>query len=164
MQKVYPAVILYSNKDFFQTSIEMSRLPSGVLRWVADYGVSDPGFPNWAFWQYSDSGIVTGVNGTVDLDYFRGTLTDLQKLTQWEKKSPVSIVPATPVAATVNGQSVQAYAIDGETYLNWAVLQLWGFKAKGKPGSWNFVGDVVEGEIVDAAVVDLKNALRILQG
>ena len=45
--------------------------------WVAEYGVSQPkavnGWTDWTFWQYSESGKVSGVNGSVDLDYFNGT-------------------------------------------------------------------------------------------
>ena len=44
--------------------------------WVAEYGVTQPkavnGWTNWTFWQYSESGKVSGVNGNVDLDYFNG--------------------------------------------------------------------------------------------
>jgi lysozyme len=45
--------------------------------WVAEYGVSSPkavnGWDNWTFWQYSSTGKVSGVNGSVDLDDFNGT-------------------------------------------------------------------------------------------
>lgn len=48
--------------------------------WVAEYGVSTPkkvnGWSTWAFWQYSESGSVAGIN-PVDLDYFNGSLDDL---------------------------------------------------------------------------------------
>lgn len=43
--------------------------------WVADYGVQRPdsigGWSSWSGFQYSDKGAVSGVNGHVDLDYFR---------------------------------------------------------------------------------------------
>lgn len=49
--------------------------------WVAEYGVSSPkavnGWTNWTFWQYSSTGTIGGVNGSVDLDYFKGTYQDL---------------------------------------------------------------------------------------
>ncbi|OOB80254.1 MAG: hypothetical protein BEN19_05875 [Epulopiscium sp. Nuni2H_MBin003] len=43
--------------------------------WVAEYGVSEPNsIGNWSEWvgfQYSDSGTVSGIDGDVDLDYFK---------------------------------------------------------------------------------------------
>ena len=42
--------------------------------WIAEYGVSRPDMRNhwrrWAGWQYTDSGRVEGISGTVDRDYF----------------------------------------------------------------------------------------------
>lgn len=53
--------------------------------WVAEYGVQSPkpvaGWEGWTFWQYSESGTVTGISGSVDLDVFQGTLADLAALT-----------------------------------------------------------------------------------
>lgn len=52
--------------------------------WVAEYGVTTPkpvsGWSAWTFWQYSESGTVDGVQGTVDLDIFQGDLAALQAL------------------------------------------------------------------------------------
>jgi MYXO-CTERM domain-containing protein len=36
------------------------------------------GWSGWKFWQYSDSGSVSGIPATVDLDEFNGSLADLQ--------------------------------------------------------------------------------------
>lgn len=41
--------------------------------WVADYGVQEPGNGNWNTWegfQYTDEGLIAGINGYVDRDYF----------------------------------------------------------------------------------------------
>lgn len=52
--------------------------------WTANY-TSNPcpwtsdRWANWTFWQYSDSGTVAGIEGAVDLDWFAGTLDDLQR-------------------------------------------------------------------------------------
>ena len=35
-------------------------------------------WPNWAFWQHSETGAVSGVTGPVDLDRFQGDLLALQ--------------------------------------------------------------------------------------
>lgn len=59
--------------------------------WVAEYGVSSPkpvnGWANWTFWQYSSTGQMGGVSGSVDLDYFSGTL---QTLTAFVNASAVT--------------------------------------------------------------------------
>jgi lysozyme len=52
--------------------------------WVANYGATCPSMPvgwtQWAFWQNSDSGSVSGISGGVDTDVFNGTLAQLQTL------------------------------------------------------------------------------------
>jgi lysozyme len=52
--------------------------------WVANWGVSCPSLPPpWGrlrFWQYSDSGSVSGISGAVDLDEYNGSLAELQGL------------------------------------------------------------------------------------
>jgi lysozyme len=49
--------------------------------WVANYGVSCPKMPDgwdqWRFWQSSESGTVSGIDGATDLDTFQGTMDDL---------------------------------------------------------------------------------------
>jgi len=49
--------------------------------WVANWGVSCPTMPSawssWVFWQYSDTGSVSGISGQVDLNRFNGSLADL---------------------------------------------------------------------------------------
>jgi len=54
--------------------------------WIAEYGVDSPtvpaGWTSWTFWQSSESGTVSGISGSVDLDVFQGTLADLAALTQ----------------------------------------------------------------------------------
>ncbi|HEX6900242.1 MAG TPA: GH25 family lysozyme [Thermoanaerobaculia bacterium] len=53
--------------------------------WIAEYTTaSAPKLPNgwttWEFWQYSQSGQVSGITGDVDLDVFNGSADDLR---QW---------------------------------------------------------------------------------
>ncbi len=49
--------------------------------WVANWGTSCPTLPSawssWVFWQYSDTGSVSGISGQVDLNRFNGSLADL---------------------------------------------------------------------------------------
>jgi lysozyme len=49
--------------------------------WVAEYGVNSPtvpkGWDNWIIWQHGQSGSVAGVEGSVDLNVFKGGLERL---------------------------------------------------------------------------------------
>jgi lysozyme len=50
---------------------------------VAEYEVAAPKLPSgwstWKFWQSSQSGTVSGVTGSVDLDVFNGTAAALRQ-------------------------------------------------------------------------------------
>jgi lysozyme len=50
--------------------------------WVPSFFVSPPlmGQPDWSFWQFSDRGRTPGIKGFVDLNVFRGTKTDFEKI------------------------------------------------------------------------------------
>ena len=39
-----------------------------------------PAWSTWSFWQYSDTGSVPGVSGSVDLDAWNGSVSSLDKL------------------------------------------------------------------------------------
>lgn len=61
--------------------------------WTANYTTNpcpwtSDSWDRWTFWQYSDSGTVPGISGPVDLDWFAGTLDDLQRFAN------ATIVPA----------------------------------------------------------------------
>lgn len=51
--------------------------------WISSYRNDAPklpsGWPNYAFWQYSDTGTVPGISGHVDMNYFNGDVVQLQK-------------------------------------------------------------------------------------
>lgn len=72
--------------------------------WVAEYGVSSPrpvnGWGAWTFWQHSQSGAIPGVAGSVDLDYFNGSLADLETLANATAGSTASTPPAETAAST----------------------------------------------------------------
>lgn len=52
--------------------------------WIANYGVSCPDVPSawstYTFWQSTGSGSLSALSGSVDLDSFNGTLTQLESL------------------------------------------------------------------------------------
>jgi lysozyme len=78
-------VIMYTNRDYWQTlgNPHVQALQNVPL-WIASWDVNTPGtipnLPSPAFWQYSSTGAVRGINGNVDLDMFLGTLPNLKKL------------------------------------------------------------------------------------
>lgn len=65
-------VIIYS--DAYNAAYTFSEdLALEYPVWVADYGVSEPGNGNWNTWdgfQYTDEGVISGISGYVDRDYF----------------------------------------------------------------------------------------------
>lgn len=68
--------------------------------WVANYGVQSPSLPTgwttWAFWQYSQSGSISGVTGPVDQDWFNGD--DFAHFLIWDPPGPFpkSVPPPPP--------------------------------------------------------------------
>ena len=75
--------IIYTSPTFWN-SLGTSAFGRYPL-WVAEYGVQTPklpaGWTSWTFWQSSESGTVSGISGSVDLNVFQGTLADLAALT-----------------------------------------------------------------------------------
>lgn len=65
-------VAIYSDASNAENTFD-ARLSVYPL-WIAQYGVSHPDMQNhwrrWSGWQYTDSGRVNGIHGTVDRDYF----------------------------------------------------------------------------------------------
>lgn len=74
-------VMVYSNTSFFEDYIGEDWMDDDVLLWLADYS-SPPGRPSYwsprvAIHQYSQTGIVPGVAGDVDLNYALYPLSQL---------------------------------------------------------------------------------------
>ncbi len=72
--------VIYTSPSFWTTSVASTNF-SGFPLWIANWGVTCPSLPvgwtNWAIWQYSDTGTVSGISGAVDLDELNGTLLDI---------------------------------------------------------------------------------------
>lgn len=51
--------------------------------WIANYGNPSPTLPRdwttWRFWQWTESGTIAGIPGTVDVDWFNGDETQLKQ-------------------------------------------------------------------------------------
>jgi lysozyme len=77
--------LLYVSPGFWHGVLGDPRQTFGCRLWVAHYGVKKPAAPtawkSWTFWQHTDKGRVDGIAGTCDLNRFRGTVADLQRVT-----------------------------------------------------------------------------------
>jgi lysozyme len=75
--------ILYLNSSFANENAAPTSLAAYPL-WLAQYEVDQPTVPNgwttWLLWQYSQSGTINGVSGSVDLDQLNGPLSGLSAL------------------------------------------------------------------------------------
>lgn len=67
----------YSFKTQYLDDVIFDRYPY----WIAHYGVDEVAYKGpWHFWQFSDKGEVSGINGPVDLNVFNGLVDDLSKM------------------------------------------------------------------------------------
>lgn len=61
--------------------------------WVATYGSTPTipyGWDKWVFWQYTNKGVVSGINASVDLDYFNGDAISFQNYVNAGVTPPVN--------------------------------------------------------------------------
>jgi lysozyme len=123
--------VIYSGIYFWRDYVNTDAYKSYKL-WLPYYSNVDQGlcpekptpWGTWNFWQWTDSGRVAGIAGPVDLNVFRGTLSDLQRLT-WQHgsarftaplegqrvKNPVSMRTAVPSAAVAVRYSADGYIL-----------------------------------------------------
>lgn len=76
--------IFYSYGPFWLNEMGNPKDNLNCPLWEAAY-ISKAMVPNawtdWTFWQYTEKGKVDGIHHHVDMNYFRGTLTELDQLT-----------------------------------------------------------------------------------
>lgn len=71
--------ILYSGEHYYTKHLK-KWFPDHVL-WIANYNFFVEEIkPEWHFWQFTEKGIVEGIDGKVDLNIYNGTKTDIRKL------------------------------------------------------------------------------------
>ena len=116
--------IIYTGPSFWNSNMN-DQFGSYPL-WIARYGASKPdplpkGWDSWTFWQYTETGKVAGVNGSVDMNYFNGTLDDLLVFVKGSASGavvtpqPVAGTPATPTTPATSAQQ-QLYTVQaGDT-------------------------------------------------
>src|SRR5207248_3297338 len=77
--------ILYTSARFLGTVGNPTQFGNLLPLWDANWNVSCPNIPSswtkWTFWQNADNGVIPGINGGVDTNYFNGTLAQLQAMT-----------------------------------------------------------------------------------
>ncbi len=74
--------IIYTGGPFWDSSVGGANMTTSPL-WHAQYTtaacptIADP-WTTWAFWQYTDSGTISGISGSMDVDRWNGDLASLQ--------------------------------------------------------------------------------------
>ncbi|GAA2783852.1 GH25 family lysozyme [Saccharopolyspora taberi] len=75
--------IIYTSPSFWKECTGNSKAFERNPLWIAEWDVDQPsrigGWPEYTFWQYSDSGSVDGVSGAVDVNRFNGGVADLER-------------------------------------------------------------------------------------
>jgi GH25 family lysozyme M1 (1,4-beta-N-acetylmuramidase) len=71
------APIIYTPQNWWDLCTGSSTAFGGDVLWVPAYSAAAPGtlpagWNTWTMWQYTSSGSVPGITGSVDLDYFSG--------------------------------------------------------------------------------------------
>ncbi|MEK6450060.1 MULTISPECIES: glycoside hydrolase family 25 protein [unclassified Myroides] len=75
--KVKP--ILYSGEHYYTNHLKQ-WFPDHIL-WIANYNFFVEEIkPEWHFWQFTEKGIVNGIEGKVDLNIYNGNKTEMRKL------------------------------------------------------------------------------------
>jgi lysozyme len=108
--------MIYASPGFWDALPDTGQF-ANLGSWVADWGPSCPDtstpWTNWQFWQYADDGSVSGISGAVDLDYFNGTLAQLQALGGGAPYGAAYVSQSFPLATSAltmtEGQTIPSY-------------------------------------------------------
>lgn len=79
------APMIYTGRYYWPNYVRSTEFRDLPL-WHAQYTTTQPcpyiadAWRDWAFWQYSSTGRVSGITGNVDLDRFNGSYAELQRL------------------------------------------------------------------------------------
>jgi GH25 family lysozyme M1 (1,4-beta-N-acetylmuramidase) len=116
--------IIYTYLNFWQVQMANTTALSNYKLWFARY-TSDPsqttppgGWQTWTFWQYTSSGQVPGITGSVDMSRFCCALTNLNALANGAAASAAASNPFGSWDHSVRqpgGVMVQGWAIDPDT-------------------------------------------------
>lgn len=71
--------ILYSGEHYYSKHLK-KWFPDHVI-WIANYNFFVEEIkPEWHFWQFTEKGVVNGIDGKVDVNVFNGNRTEIRKL------------------------------------------------------------------------------------
>lgn len=71
--------ILYSGEHFY--SKHLQKWFSDYVLWIANYNFFVEEIkPEWHFWQFTEKGLIDGIEGKVDVNVFNGNRQDIRKL------------------------------------------------------------------------------------
>jgi lysozyme len=86
--------IIYTGRPFWDSNTGSSTAVSDHPLWIPNWGVTCPSisvaWSGWGFWQYSSTGMVSGISGAVDLDRFNGDRDALLAFAAASADSPPS--------------------------------------------------------------------------
>lgn len=72
-------MIIYSGKDFYNEHLK-NNINSKNPIWIANYYVPKLDAKlAWKFWQYSDKASISGINSTVDMNAYNGSIEAFKK-------------------------------------------------------------------------------------
>ncbi len=72
--------ILYTSDRYFRSYLSKKDFKDYIL-WIANYNdVRHPRTGHWKMWQFTDKGNLTGVDGFVDFNVFRGNREELEEI------------------------------------------------------------------------------------
>ena len=69
--------LIYTSEKCYLSYFAPCKQFDNYSYWIARYGGREPS-RHHIFWQYSENGKVGGISGPVDIDVFRGTMSDLR--------------------------------------------------------------------------------------
>ena len=77
--------VIYTSASFWNANLARNTTFSRYPLWVAHYTHNPApnlpaGFADFTLWQYSESGQVPGITGSVDMNRFNGTIDDLRQI------------------------------------------------------------------------------------
>lgn len=109
--------IIYSGYYFWRDQVGNPATYASNPFWIAQYTsaacATIPSVWNkWAFWQHSASGKVNGISGNVDMDYFNGSVAELQAFVGTastpdpDPTDPDPTTPTTPTGASCSSATL----------------------------------------------------------
>jgi len=85
--------IVYTGKYFWRDEVGSPASFAPNPLWIAQYTSLCPDLPapwsRWTFWQYTDSGTISGISGHVDTNRFNGSLAQLQAFANGVPPAPL---------------------------------------------------------------------------